>query len=589
MLNDRLNRTVALAAGIGAIALALTPSLVPRPAMFQGFLAGLSFALVYLGMAWLMRHMTAFYSKASKTKASHRTHSDVPEPAYAGAAGAAVAAVPASAVPNPTRTTRSWGWWAMGGAGVLYVVMVGTLAIGWQNEVRSKVEMPPVDGLELMTFFVVAVATSGVVFGARWGLLKMASLGRFAMSRVTPRPRILKLGGLVTGALSATLALTLLVSAALLGTDRVYAARNDTTPPGIAEPSSTNRSAGTASAVQWDKLGMQGRAFVGGGPTVSTIEQVTGQPAMEPIRVYVGSAQEKSMDARADLAVAELKRTGGFERATLMIATPTGSGWLERQSVDALEYLHGGDTAIVSMQYSYQPSWVSFLFHQDLPRDSGQALYNAVKTEWLSLPEGQRPRLLVYGLSLGASGMQSAFASADELISSVDGAVFSGAPNNSQPWGTLQASRDAGSPPWQPVYDDGRHIRWMSKTGDFDRLPSDWAPERVAYLQHGTDAVTWLTPRLIWERPDWLGGSAASGGRAPDVSDSMRWIPLVTYLQVAFDMFMGEAVPASHGHNFGDVAVAAWNGVAPGTLDQAALARVQDVIASYPFEDSMDN
>lgn len=213
------------------------------------------------------------------------------------------------------------------------------------------------------------------------------------------------------------------------------------------------------------------------------------------------------MAARARLAVAELKCTGGFNLSVLMIATPTGSGWLERQAVDSLECLHSGDTAIVSMQYSYQPSWVSFLFHQDLPRESGQAPYRAVRSEWESMPAQERPKLLVYGLSLGASGMQAAFADVDELTKSVDGGVFSGALNISQPRGTLQEARDSGSPHWQPTFD---------------------------------------------------------GGRSPDVSDSMGWIPLVTYVQVAFDMFMGESVPHSHGHNFGDVAVEAWHSVLTG-------------------------
>lgn len=353
------------------------------------------------------------------------------------------------------------------------------------------------------------------------------------------------------------------------------------------EPASEYRSAGQDSAIDWDKLGMQGRAFVGGGPSAKQITEVTQLPALQPVRVYVGSAQTASIEERARLAVAELKRTGGFRRGTLMVATPTGSGWLERQAVDSLEYLHSGDTAIVSMQYSYQPSWVSFLFHQDLPRQSARALYTAVKDERDSMPEADRPALLVYGLSLGSSGMQAAFSDIDDLTSAVDGAVFSGSPNNSMPWGTLQAQRDSGSPMWQPVYDQGKHVRWLSNSGDFDKLAGAWIPGRVAYLQHGTDAVTWLTPRLIWEKPEWLMGTAASGGRAPDVSDSMHWIPLITWSQVVLDMFMGESVPPSHGHNFGNVAVGAWNGVHPSDLDPASVNRIQQVIASYPFEESV--
>lgn len=557
--NSRATRIFSLAAGAAAAGLALTPSLVPRPALFQGFLAGLVFGLGYLGAAWLFRTVPAQLAR-------RRT----------------------PALPRKL-TLPPWAWLAMAAAGAFYLAALGVLTVRWQNDVRAHVEMPPVDGVDLLTFFTVALVMVGVVFGAHWGLRRMASLGRRWARRATRKSALVKAAGFLSGALTSVLALTLLISAALLGTDSVYAARNAITPAGIGEPSSEFRSAGPDSAVEWEKLGMQGRAFVGGGPTAASIEAVTHQPARQPVRVYVGSEQADSMAARARLAVAELKRTGGFNRSALMIATPTGSGWLERQAVDSLEYLHGGDTAIVSMQYSYQPSWVSFLFHQDLPRESGQALYRAVRSEWESMPAQERPKLLVYGLSLGASGMQAAFADVDDLTGSVDGAVFSGAPNNSQPWGTLQEARDAGSPPWQPTFDGGRHVRWLSNSGDFDRIPGPWESGRIAYLQHGTDAVTWLTPSLIWEKPQWLGGRAAAGGRSPDVSDSMLWIPLVTYLQVAFDMFMGESVPHSHGHNFGDVAVEAWNSVLAGGLDAAAVERIQSVIESYPYEESMTN
>lgn len=565
MHDNRSTAAVALVASIAgtlAVALALTPSLVPRPALFQGFLAGLSFGVAYVAAAWLAR--TAIRQLARRRP-----------PALLG---------------KRTLPQLAWlAWLAAGAAGVLYVALLGTVAVRWQNDVRDKVEMPPIDGLDLLTFFAVSLAMVAVVFGARRGLHKMAHLGRRWVRRATPQPTIVAAGGLLASTVAALLALTLLVTAALLGTDSIYSARNDTTPDGINEPFSTFRSAGRESSVEWEKLGMQGRAFVGGGPTAAAIASVTQRPAKEPVRVYVGAEQDESMEARAKLAVAELKRTGGFDRRMLVIATPTGSGWLERQAMDSVEYLHGGDTAIVSMQYSYQPSWVSFLFHQELPRDSSQALYRAVRLEWQALPAEHRPELFVYGLSLGASGMQSAFSGIEELTSSIDGAVFAGAPNNSQPWGTLQATRDSGTPPWQPVYDGGRNVRWLSNSGDFDKFPGTWELSRVAFLQHGTDAVTWLTPRLIWQKPDWLSGTAASGGRAPDVSDSMVWIPLVTYLQVAFDMFMGESVPASHGHNFGDVAVEAWNGVAPSGLERATVVNIKTLIAAYAHEDSMVN
>jgi uncharacterized membrane protein len=61
------------------------------------------------------------------------------------------------------------------------------------------------------------------------------------------------------------------------------------------------------------------------------------------------------VEERAELAVADLERAGGFDRANLLVATTTGSGWLDAGAIDSFEYLTGGDSAVVAMQYSYLP------------------------------------------------------------------------------------------------------------------------------------------------------------------------------------------------------------------------------------------
>ncbi len=97
----------------------------------------------------------------------------------------------------------------------------------------------------------------------------------------------------------------------------------------------------------------------------------------------------------------------------------------------------------------------------------------------------------------------------------------------------------------------------------------------MLYLQHATDPVTWLGPDLLWRSPEWL----ERDQRASDISDSMIWIPVVTGVQVTIDMLGGEAVPARHGHNFGDVVLTGWREVTDDAgLDEAALARVQQRI-----------
>jgi Alpha/beta-hydrolase family len=44
------------------------------------------------------------------------------------------------------------------------------------------------------------------------------------------------------------------------------------------------------------------------------------------------------VEERAELAVADLERAGGFDRAYLLVATTTGSGWLDPGAVDSFEY-----------------------------------------------------------------------------------------------------------------------------------------------------------------------------------------------------------------------------------------------------------
>ncbi|MEX5255231.1 alpha/beta hydrolase [Kocuria arenosa] len=552
---------VGIVLGLVLSAAAVTPSLLPRPAVFQGFLAGVGFTLGYGAGTLAVRLLVHV---AARRRAEMES-----------------LAVPAS------RRVAALGWVAAVLLAILGSAGLSTLVIEWQNEVRANVDMPPRSGAELVPFLAVWALTSAV------GLALVRSLGSAARRfHIIARRRGAGPAGAAAVSLLGAGALLLLlcglvVGAAVAVVNRSFAARDATTPEGVVEPGSRWRSAGPDSLVRWDSLGMQGRAFIGGGPVPARIEEVAGRPARAPVRVYVGLDQAPSVEERAALAVEELHRTGGFDREVLVVATPTGSGWLERQAVDAVEYLNAGDTAIVATQYSYRPSWYSFLFDPDLARDSSRALFDAVHTEWERLPAGDRPQLVVYGLSLGASGMQSVFEGIPDMAARTDGAVFTGPPNNAQPWRSLQQDRDPGSPVWRPVLDQGRTVRWLSNPGDFEAVPGPWERPRIAYLQHATDPITWLDPAVIWQRPEWLAGSQAQGGRAADVSDSMVWIPGLTYLQLAVDMVLGEAVPAGHGHNYGDVAVDAWAGVLPEHgLDSSAVDRLRDVIAAYPFEDA---
>ena len=140
-----------------------------------------------------------------------------------------------------------------------------------------------------------------------------------------------------------------------------YSLKDGKTAPGVRQPATSLRSGGPGSLIRWDSLGYQGRSFVGTGPPAAGIERVTHHLAMEPIRIYAGLRSADGLQAQASLAVKDLERAGGFSRKDLLVVTTTGSGWVVPALVDSFEYLSDGDSATVAIQYSYLPSWISYL------------------------------------------------------------------------------------------------------------------------------------------------------------------------------------------------------------------------------------
>ena len=137
-----------------------------------------------------------------------------------------------------------------------------------------------------------------------------------------------------------------------------------------------------ASLVNWDELGRAGREFVVSGPTAEDIAAFTGRAAQEPVRIYAGLNSAEELEERADLVLRELIRVGAFERSVLIVAVPTGTGWMDPAAMDTLEYLHGGDTAIVAMQYSYLTSWISLLVEPGYGSAAGREMFRKVYGHW---------------------------------------------------------------------------------------------------------------------------------------------------------------------------------------------------------------
>ncbi|CCW15022.1 hypothetical protein RHRU231_650012 [Rhodococcus ruber] len=93
---------------------------------------------------------------------------------------------------------------------------------------------------------------------------------------------------------------------------------------------------------------MQGRSFVSGGRGPVELATIDASAAREPIRVYVGLESTTGIAARVSLVLAELDRTGAWDRKILVVAGTTGAGEIDPVATDSVELMYNGDTAIVA-------------------------------------------------------------------------------------------------------------------------------------------------------------------------------------------------------------------------------------------------
>jgi len=384
-----------------------------------------------------------------------------------------------------------------------------------------------------------------------------------------PRPAR-ALGWVLAAALTVGLFSGVLVDGILGITDRIFAVKDTGTSDTAVQPTTPLRSGGPGSLVPWDTLGYQGRNFAGQGPTAAEITAFTGKPALEPIRAYAGIASAENVEQRAQLAVADLERAGGFDRANLLVAGTTGTGWVDPAAMTSFEYETGGDAATVAIQYSYLPSWASFLVDQEKAKEAGRAMFDAVYQKWSALPAGQRPKLYTFGLSLGSYAAEAPFSGEADMANRTDGILLAGPPAFNPLNREFTDGRDPGTPEVQPVFRDGRTVRFANDpaTG----IPPEgqgWDGTRVLYLQHASDPIVWLSPDLILHRPDWLAEPPGN-----DVISEMVWIPFVTFWQVTMDMLEPVDTAPGHGHTYTQEFVDGWATVLqpPGWTAQQADA-----------------
>jgi uncharacterized membrane protein len=308
-------------------------------------------------------------------------------------------------------------------------------------------------------------------------------------------------------------------------------------------------SGSVASLVGWEGMGREGRRHVvttvrprpwadrpAGLPDLS-IPTVTGEPAVaDPVEVYVGLDNAPSPKARVELALAEMDRTRAWDRSLLMLVSPTGTGYVNYCAVAAAQYLSRGDVATVTLQYSRRPSPLSLGMIGDA-REQNRLLWSRVAERVRDLPSERRPRVVLFGESLGAHTSQDVFLHWGTLglrALGIDRALWVGTP---------YASRWA-----QEVVRGGRAdtdedlVAVVNDFGQVEAMPESRRSRlRYVMVSHDNDGVTKFGTDLLLRQPAWLRGPRSSIEEVPPYSPRgvpprMRWRPITTFMQLLVDM-----------------------------------------------------
>ncbi|AOW92323.1 hypothetical protein BFN03_05295 [Rhodococcus sp. WMMA185] len=434
----RASSTIAVA---GAILASLAPSLLPRTAPTQAVFSG-TIAAVVLGIVILARRLGRHVPRWRDRRAPRESMR------FLALTGSMVAVS-----------------WAM------------ILADHWQDSLRTAMGMPTVGPGHWIRTIVFATATFLILVGV--GIIIAAVVRRLGWI------------GSVAGAIALATGLQLVAAPTLWAmTSGSYSDADTLVDVSVQRPMSGELSGSSDSAITWESLGRQGRRFVAAGEQSPSI------------RTYVGVNSAPDVESRASLAVSELERAGGFARSAIVVAVPTGSGWIDENAVDGFEERFDGDVAIVGMQYSYLPSWMAFMFNRSAANESAAALFDAIADRIENLPaDGFRPMLYVYGQSLGSVGGSAIFASSGQRERQVCAALWAG-------------------PPARSVEAGGATV-----------------------IANTSDPVVWWSPGLVLRRPDL----AFTHRDAP----VPQWIPGITFLQTSVDLISALNVPVGHGHRYG--------------------------------------
>lgn len=300
--------------------------------------------------------------------------------------------------------------------------------------------------------------------------------------------------------------------------------------PAVSKIPSSNLVSGSAeSFASWGTLSVQGRRHIADQRTVEDIEEVMGEKAMEPIRVFVGMDSAQTESERAEMAIAELRRTNAFDREYLVVISPTGTGYVNYIFSESVEYLTRGNVASVTIQYSKRPSPLSL---DQVPegRHHYRMLLNSIRRELKNRAPENRPKIILFGESLGAWTSQDAF-----MNEGTDG--FEALGVNYALWiGTPKGSK------WkeQVLFENKLNtekelVGAFNDFGEYLALGDD-SRDKLKYVMitHYNDPVAHFDSSLLLQSPKWLDHDRSK--RPTTVPKTTRWRTPTTFIHTLVDM-----------------------------------------------------
>ena len=531
--------------------LALTPSLLPRTWFYQGIISGWAAGFGYLfGIA-----LHWFYKRFIRGLR------------------------PWLHASNWSVRWQKWVRRTLIVLGTVWVLVMVGFSYSWQLTLADAAETKVWTWWQVATIPVVALAMFSLVIGIFRFLNWSANLLFDAAPQfIKPRARSVLAWGIVL--LVAVWFFENAVPGAIVGVgERVFSAQNRNPDPAVTAPTQPERSGSPDSAVDFDGVGFYGSRFVAGGASAEELSAATAKKAKEPIRVYAGLGNALDAHDRAQLLINELERTNTKDRKALLFLMTTGTGWVSAYATQSFELLYGGDTAIAAGQYSAMPSALHFLAGGQQVKEASNDLLSPLINWWNELPKNHRPKLYLYGESLGSTGVEAAFSGLRDVSNSVDGILLTGTPHFNPLRHQFVERRDPGTTETNPTYGDELMVRFASDAKDVRPWVTgddkDWNAKRILYIHHPSDPVAWWSLDMAFREPDWLAEPLPE-----DRKRAMTWLPLVSFLQVSADLPVAANVPDGYGHNYGNSVLTGFAAIGGLKLSEDELDRYQNILTT---------